>query len=514
MLGALSRLRTRSESLNLVGLGVVVFVSVVLASLAVLNVFYTSGDVTDPGWLASIAWHNTWKLQGPPGFPRSYFYEHISPIFWLTNIASYALPLAKFDFYALCIGAVYALFAAGVYRLWQMGDGPEQTPWKIFVAVVVALAATFGAVGMQLLQVPHHEIAIPAFALWFCMALAERNHRQASVWFVLCLLVREDAGFHLFGLLILWWMAENFSGRLRTDAKKLLGFAGAALAYSGATFALRSFLSVKPTAFERNYSGIPAWAHVNAAMLYDQLHFYAIERFYAYLPLLVTMVWAVVARNLLLPLGYLAFLPWLLLNFFAAGQFTAKLSLYYAFPFWLALAWPLLALQIGKVESPRAAVRWPYVLVLLSSIISWNGGHLNFSVLASNEFDEHPFVLSQAVKHRKAADHFVDYFVANKASFQNIPFAVDLAVHGLLIDYVGRENWLGYLWDKQRVPDIIFYYANGYEGAGHVLPLLQSGHYNHFYIVENTPIRIAASLDLSAQFPKPSPWQEVAVAIP
>lgn len=96
------------------GLLVVVGVSFGLVRIAVLNVFFTTGDMRDPGWLASITWHNGWRLRGPPAFPWPYFHEHVAPVLWLSNAVSYVVPLAKFDYYAACIAAIHALYAAGV----------------------------------------------------------------------------------------------------------------------------------------------------------------------------------------------------------------------------------------------------------------------------------------------------------------------------------------------------------------------------------------------------------------
>ncbi len=108
----------REQSSRWLGLVTVALITFILVRIAVLNIFYTTGDMHDPGWIASVTWHNTWHLHGPPAFHAPYFSEHLAPMLWLTNAVSYVLPLAKFDYYAALIGAIHALYAAGIYRAW------------------------------------------------------------------------------------------------------------------------------------------------------------------------------------------------------------------------------------------------------------------------------------------------------------------------------------------------------------------------------------------------------------
>jgi hypothetical protein len=71
--------------------------------------------------------------------------KHVSPIFWITNAISYVVTLGKFEFYAVFNAAIYALYTAGIYRAWQLTD-TRVTALRAAVAVIVALAATFGGI--------------------------------------------------------------------------------------------------------------------------------------------------------------------------------------------------------------------------------------------------------------------------------------------------------------------------------------------------------------------------------
>ena len=171
----------RATSWRWLGLCLTALITFILVRIAVLNVFYTTGDMHDPGWIASVTWHNTWHLHGPPAFHSPYFSEHLAPMLWLTNAVSFVLPLAKFDYYAALIGAIHALYAAPIYRAWQLSDS-RITSGRAVVAILVALAAAFSGVAVVALGLPHPELAIPAPALWFFIAMARRAYLAAACW--------------------------------------------------------------------------------------------------------------------------------------------------------------------------------------------------------------------------------------------------------------------------------------------------------------------------------------------
>jgi hypothetical protein len=490
---------------TLIGYAAASVVAFLLVRTAILNLFYSVGDLHDPGWLATVAWRNGWLLIGPPSLGGSYFSEHISPIFWLTNLVSYLLPLPKIDFFAAFMAAIYALYAAGIFRAWLWGDDRVSAARSV-VALAVALLATFSAVSMQTLRLAHHEIAMPALALWFFIALVERNYRLAVVWFVLCLMVREDAGFHLFGLLVLWGLCLKIGGQRDDRAQMLWRFAAVAFAYAVIALAIKHTAFPRANNFSRVYSGIPPWQHLTGPFLSERFWFYLTERTFITVPLLVTLAWAAVSRNPLLPVGYIAFLPWLALHFVAAFGTTGMLGYYYAFPFWLSLAWPLVALHLWPAASEKQKARWPYVLVLLSSLVGWKFDRVVVYPFDNNHFIEHPFVYTNDVQNRAAADRFVDYFIANKTAFGS--FAADMAITGLMMDDVTRANWLWGLKVSQP-PDVIVYFVDSYEWP-RIVPLLQTGAYSWFYRVPETRIRLAARSPLPSRLPLPLPFESAA----
>jgi hypothetical protein len=500
----------RKSFLWWLGLCAVVVVTFVLVRTAVLNVFYTAGDMRDPSWLAAVTWHNGWRLRGPPANPFPYFHEHVAPILWLSNAVSYVVPLGKFDYYAACIAVIHALYAAGIYRAWLLRE-PSQNAHRMSIAALAALLAAFSGVAVTALGMPHPELAIPALALWFFIALAQREHGAAAAWLGACLAVREDAGLHVFVPLTLWiGVLAVRQRRIDRDLKWLAGFALAALGYSMAAFLAKRLYFPSADNLTRVYLGSPALHHVTMPFVLDRLSYYLRERSFIWLPLLLSLVWSAISRNPLLPIGYVAALPWLALSFVSVSYPAGTLAYYYGFPFWLALAWPLIALHVWRRADGRANRRWPYGLLLLVSIVGWQRGGPAIYPMAQDFFGEVPFVWHDTLRNRRYDDAFADYFLANRALFGAT--ALDQAMSGLLVDQVDKTSWLE-LWPRDRPPETLIYFVNAFEFRPLVVPLLRSGIYDCVYGVPGTKIQLATQQPLSPRLPVPRPFLVVAAAL-
>jgi hypothetical protein len=484
------------------GFATVSAITFILVRIAVLNIFYTTGDMRDPGWLAFITWHNGWRLRGPPGFPGPFFSEHVAPILWLTNAVSFVVPLGRYDYYAAVIASSHALFAAGVYAAWQLTEVRRSAAGPL-LGVPVALAAAFSAVGVISLGLPHFEMAIPAFALWFFIFLAKRAYLGAAAWFAVCLAVREDAGFHLFGILMLWAGVTIWTKRrLTREVRLLLGFAVAAFCYSAVAFAAKQVWFPDGDILWRSYLGYQPLHHVTASFVLDRLRYFLTDRTYVTLPFLLSIAWAWFSRNPLLPVGYLATAPWLVLTILAVHPTPGVLAYYYGFPFWLALAWPLVAMRIRREANDRRAAHWPYALLLLASLVGWQRDRLVVYPLMADHIGEAPFAWNDPLRERTRYQVFVDYYWTNRPLFGAT--ALDQAVSGLLIDRVGRDGWLEY-WRDKPPPDTIIYFEHGFEWPTRVWPLVRSGIYQCVYAVPETRILVASQVPLGPRLPAPMP---------
>ena len=193
----------------------------------------------------------------------------------------------------------------------------------------------------------------------------------------------------------------------------------------------------------RTYLGNPPLQHLTGQLVLERLDYILRERSYLTLPLLLSIVWAVVSRNPLLPIGYIAAVPWTAFNMLAVHETPGHLGYYYGFPFWLGLAWPLIALWVWRQTTGRTSARWPYALLLLTSVVGWHWNHVVIfrggAQVAYGDSNR-----SSRVRHAdrtgSLARAFADYFLAHRAQFGEAAF--DQGVFGLLIDHADRKTWL------------------------------------------------------------------------
>ena len=165
------------------------------------------------------------------------------------------------------------------------------------------------------------------------------------------------------------------------------------------------------------------------------------------LPFLVTIAWAYYARNPLLILGYVSALPWLAFNLLALRDIPGHLDFYYAFPFWLALAWPLLAQLLWTYPRKTNITNcWPYFLLLVTSIFGLHAGHLvvyPFTTIkmTDGKFEGNSFVIREELGQRTFVRDFINYFEMHQELFEQS--AMDEPVLGLVIDVNKDILWIG-----------------------------------------------------------------------
>lgn len=352
-----------------------------LAGWYVLHHFYHLGGMRDSLWFSGLMDHNGWTLPDPPSVAYlpgiSFFYTHLSPVFYLPNALSYLSPLKPSAWYALWYGLMHALLVPAFYALAL----PVLRPATRFAApTAAALALVFALNGnaVMALQMPHFEVLIPALTVGLLALIALRKDRASLLLLLLILTVREDAGFHVAALLVpaaalRALMTRQWAATPVDRSAWRLGLL--ALAGSVACIAVQKIGWGDNGMLSRNYLGQPPFAHMTAALFQARWDNFVHERVYLWLPLAISIVWAVVARNALLPWGFLAYLPWLALQFFAAAEVMGSLSWYYAFPAIASLAWPLFAITWPGPLTPtqRQHTAWWMLALLASTLV----GHLN-----------------------------------------------------------------------------------------------------------------------------------------
>lgn len=344
---------------------------VAFANLVLFH-FYAQGSfVLDTGLLASLTWHSNAALTQPASLGGgSFFGTHVSLLFLPLSALSWCLPFSMPQFFAGFVGFSHALLALAVFWLLVEGFGLRRGvgPW---IAALAALGFAFSGLAIAIARYPHFETLIAAFFLLFAVAQVLGHRRLAVVFFILGLATREDAGLHyvaILGLLVTLNVADGVALRqLRTECT----FALAALLYAIAAMAVQHLVFPETSAFARVYLGDPPLAHLTAGLVADRMLSFLVGRPYILYPALGACVWALRARNPCIVLAFAAAIPWLLLHLSAKSPLAGMLVSYYAFPFLIALAWPLVAImrqrqRAGNAGDPASVIAGFAALLALS----------------------------------------------------------------------------------------------------------------------------------------------------
>lgn len=372
--------RTRGRAISQ---GWALLAAVVIAGVAsfnlVWNQFYRGVPfLFDAGWYAHLVYRSAPLLQNPPTVAfatigRHFYATHFSPALWLLSWPSYLFPVGPQAWLACLVAAEHALLAALVW-LAVRRLAPQPTPWQRWGAAVIALLAPFNGIALASMVYPHFESWFVVGAFAFLVALFLGHTRVAVAPFLGVLGLREDMGFHLCAVLVLTALAARLVRRgWERPILVWLGFAAAGFVWSCTALWLMKAFFPGDNAFARIYLGQPPFAHLTWAEMGERLRFCAEARGYIWMPIAVYVVWSMVARCWWVLIGYLTFVPWMLLNFLARSRAPGTLSLYYAFPLGLALLWPVaghlvFGTQRGQASSCRSAVGWVTAALAVSMV--------------------------------------------------------------------------------------------------------------------------------------------------
>jgi hypothetical protein len=448
-----------------------------LITVATLNHYYgPNAYFWDSGYFAyQASFSTTWPMWMPPihhvdptvGRVET-FRNHIMPIFFFTSALHSSLPfIPPAVYYSLLQGLWSGLLGLAIF-IACVGCT------RVATAVLVALLTSLCGPVLSAVPFPHVELAIPAFFLLF---LALRSHGYRTSGFValgLCLLVREDAGLHAGGVLILWCLAQLMTGTPREIARENLVVALLCFTYSFSVLIFKHLYYPLPISpLEWGYLGHPIGAHLNWPLVLGRVGFLLTERAYIVWPWLLILLIAAWRRNIALAVGPLAVVPWFLLSLLAVTPGPAMLWRYYAFPFIIALAWPSIICATGQ-----GALRVQFLTSILSiglfiAVGDWSGWDLhvpNFSVMGSYEAE-----LRKVISEQRRLGRIM----------------VDDAVVSLVPDALEADEWT-FQWSivPLQNPDAVVYRENAYDAANTERIVQESGLTQATRIL-NTPFLVA-----------------------
>jgi hypothetical protein len=321
--------------------------------------FYVHGGyLLDSGWNAFICFRNgllpVWPQAvkamefGSYGYSDIFYQYHASPIISLFSLASYVQPLNLLNWFSFLQAAWLVLITYSTCSLadWFLGDSDRRS--KVVVGGVLGLVFAFNGFVISCLAYPHLEMPLLAFGLCFLVSLLRGRHVLAAVCFVLACGAREDAGFHLCALLFMLWIAAHVEPHLLPFKHRFLLFTVLGFFASVLLLALQKlFFPIPagiPSALQYSFFG-PEGSMISWNIIRERLAALSVSGLVLVVPVAVTVVVAATTRKWVLLLGWLAYVPWFLLNLAATDHARQVFGTYHGFPFVFAVVWPLLVLR-------------------------------------------------------------------------------------------------------------------------------------------------------------------------
>jgi hypothetical protein len=462
----------------------------------VLYHFYVRGAfLLDSGLLAYLA------ADGDPALPtphvlggQSFFATHLTPIFLVTAQLRRWLPVSDAQFFALFIGFCHALPGLGVFWLLRSGFGLRR-PVGTALAALLGVAFSFNGLALAIARYPHFEMLIAGAAILFAVALSRGQHLAAAFWFALCLATREDAGFHLFAILFVLIALNRWYGTPWSAQRAEILFAAIALSFSLGEILIQMAASQGQSSLARIYLGDPPFGSLSPKILAERLLGYFAYRTYLVLPAAIAVLWALRTRNLYILVGYVAFLPYLLLHLTAHSEIAATLSGYYAYPFMIAAFWPLLGVWLDRrrrgVQGTAAVPVLVFAAMIAGSFAAvprqYNPGGLEFPA---------SLVSPPSLARQSATERAIAVLSRSKPMLGKI--LVDDSVLALAPDaYEPGETLLAKTHDP---PDTAIYEDKGY-GSAAVRAMAAAADLTRIYRVAGTSIRLATDRTFDASAP-------------
>lgn len=465
---------------------------VAFANLVLFHFYVRGSFVLDSGLLASLMWHSSATLAQPESLGgTSFLGTHVSLLFFPVSTLSWLLPVSMPQFFAGFVGMNHALLALPIFWLLVEGFGLRRGagPW---IAALAALGFSFSGLAIAIARYPHFETLISAFFLLFAVARVLGYPRLAVALFVLGLATREDAGFHYTAVLGLLVALNLVLGVRLREQRTELTFALVALVYSLAVMVVQRVIFPDTSAFERVYLGNPPLAHLSADLLADRMHTMLVGRPYILFPALGACIWAMRARNPYILVGFAAAIPWLLVHLLAKTPLAGVLASYYAFPFLIALAWPLLAVLLMQqrtgVAGNSSRVVGGFVALLMLSFFPGIGIHDPGRLPVPQAFFDPPSPAQQAATDRAVAAVSAARPMLGRVLVDNSVAA--LAPNGF------AQNEVPFLHGNETAPsaaapDTVVFFAEGYD-ADRLRAIADTAGLTRHYAMPGTQIKLAA----------------------
>ena len=343
----------------------------------VLNNAYSFGISYDSAIFQTMIWRSGWMLRSAPIIApdMSYLNIHLSPISYLPDALSYFIPIDRISYSGLIYGIIYASLLVLVFHAFlRLYDH------NTLIAALGSFAFYLSGPVNGGQWEPHQEIASALFTAGFFIAWSLGREWIAIAMIVLNVAVREDCGMLLALPLFLLWAHDRWIRR-NTGAgasRHTFRYALFSALLSAVAFAVKRLFFNRFDTIATFYYGTHPFAHLSPGVISDRLQFTILHGQYLWLPGLVLLIGAVWLRDLRLVIGWAAFFPYWLVNFFSVLDVSAELGGYKAFPLILTMIWPAV-IALRSPPQSRRTLGIVQVAALVSATLSWENGGLRLA---------------------------------------------------------------------------------------------------------------------------------------
>lgn len=379
----MSRLVRRLAAIAPVGLGAILPTALLCAGVArfMLQHFFVHAPfMLDSGWFSAIVYRAGLLPRNPRiacDYAEFYYGVHFSPLLSAFSVLSYVAPLPRLEWYAAVQAALFAPFGIAVYMVARAVE-PSTLVRRAPTVAIAALCFSLSGQVLSLVAYPHYEAAIPGLIILMLATTLTGRGGLGWMFLILAATVREDAGLHaalaLSPVLYLKWRGTHVPVATRTILRmvafsiafSILGIAAQRLAFSHSMSLLNT-----------EYFGTPFYGHLSWSLLASRTRIVLDTHRELYYPLLAAVVLALLRRDPGYLLGWLAAVPWLVVNVTAFEPAKGVLWAYTGFPFlvstfWVYLYGAVLARPPRRLPAPAMALG--FAIVASSSTLGLYSG--------------------------------------------------------------------------------------------------------------------------------------------
>jgi hypothetical protein len=332
--------------------------------IVVRNHFYAFGPwLLDAGWLSDVAFRNGVLPLNPPALHRAahyFFGDDFALIVSLGSGLSYLSSGDRVDWYCVFQGAIFAPLGVAPALLVKR---PRRTSLKSAILTAgVAVVFAFSGQVLACAAYPHFEIIIPAGICVMLAGLGRSSGVTAWTGLVLAASGREDGGIQAALFLLAVLACDLTKQPFPVRRRSLLKLIGAALLISVVELVLQKAVFGGDPSL-RAFIGEPAYAHLGGGEMLRRVSAFATRGAIVWLPIVLTVVLAVLTRDARLLLGWIVEVPWLVLNLTGRDAGRATFDMYSGFPFVASVFW------VGAyvATTPRGVRRWQGFLAAASA---------------------------------------------------------------------------------------------------------------------------------------------------